>query len=162
MGKVPRRIIIGEQNQSRLGAELAGAQGHGSMEAGGDLFAALAQGAGKNEYRVYAAHFGKHRDRVGTRSGGLAESVAAGARAGEAYGLDGGMPDEFCSDFKTSIKEKREDAFRERVLAHGFAHNVADQLGSSRMSGMSLDDDGIAGGEGGGSIAASNGKSDGE
>src|SRR5579872_3658038 len=161
-GKVTRRFIAGQQNQPRLGAELAGAQGDGSMQAGGDLLAALAHSTGKNEYRIHTAHFRKHGDRLGTGSSCLTQSIAAGARAGEGDGLDGGVLDESGSNFETSIKEQRKYALGKRVLAHSLEHGAADQLGSSRMGGMGFDDDRIAGGKGGGSIAAGDGKGDGE
>src|SRR5438552_12567063 len=88
--------------------------------------------------------------------------MPAGAGAGKTNRLNGRMFDQGRSDFETSIKEHGEDAVGERVLAHGSAHSATDQLRSPGVGGVGLHYYGIAGGQGGGGVAAGNGKSNGK
>src|SRR5690348_9516717 len=88
--------------------------------------------------------------------------MAAGARAGETYGLNRGVLHQGSSDFETSIKKQREYTFRERVLAHSFAHSASYQFRRAGMRGMGFDNHGVPSGEGGSGVSAGDRKRDGE
>ena len=68
-----------QQRQTRIRAELAGAERKRRHEAFRNVLRVL-QGAGRQEHGVYAAHLGKHGDRLATRSGHRAQRGARGAR----------------------------------------------------------------------------------
>ena len=70
------------------------------------LASPLAQGSGKNENRVGAAHLGIKRDRLRTRGGDVHQDSARLARSREPASLDSRMLHQGAADLVSSAEKK--------------------------------------------------------
>ena len=122
----------------------------------------LLQGAGQNEYGIYASHFGVARDRLRAGGGQLHQGGTAGKGSGKRDGFDGGVFHQLDTYIHTGIEEHGEYAFRQAARLHALADGLADQSAGSRMRRMGLDDDGIAGGERGSGVSPGDGEGQGK
>ena len=147
----------GQDDQTRLRAELTDAERARTDQAGGDGFAAGGEGAFEQDDGVDAAHLGVDRDRRRTRGGGVHQGAAADAGAGEADGAEGRVLGDLLADDASFTHQERERAFRETGRLDGFDDESAHDLGGADVRVVRHHDDGAARGEGRGGIAAGDG-----
>jgi len=148
---------LDHQEQARLRAELADAQGAGSRQARGDGFTTCREGTFEQDHRVEAAHLGVDRDGDLAFGGDIHEGATARAGTGETDGAQGRVLGQELADVLTVAHEHREGAFRETRGAHGIDDEAAHDFGRARMGVVRHDDDGITRGERGGRVAAGDG-----
>lgn len=146
--------VARQEDEPRLGAELADPKGERREEAAGDLGSARAQSFRKHNDGIDAAHLHEAGDGFGAARSAVHEGLSRGERAGESDALDVGMLDQRAAELAAGSKEQGEDPGRQTTLADGMADDLADELARAGMRGMGFDDDGIAAGERGGGVAA--------
>src|SRR5580658_4982915 len=119
-------VLLRNEYQAGLGAELAGAQGKGGLQLSGNGASPLLQGPGQNEYRVYASHLGVARDRLRACGSQLHEGGPAGKGPGKRYCLDCRVFDELNTHIDTGIEEHGKYAFRKAARLDALANGLAD------------------------------------
>ena len=154
---------LGQEQQARVGAELAGAEGQRpDVRLGERLDVAVGQCAGKHDDRVDRRHLGVDRDRLGTVGGGCDEREPAAAGAGEADGLDPRVADQLLAELDAALpvpgEHEREHPGRQAGLLDRAGDRAGDELAGARVGGVALDDDRAAGGQRGGGVAAGGGE----
>ena len=145
-----------DEDRPRLGAELAGAQGEGGDELGGDVCAALGGRRGGHEDGVVGAQLPVERDRLRAGVGHVEEGAAAGDRAGEARCLDARVLQR--RGTCRSARDKCEDAGRHACCGKRAGDGVGRGDRKFRVAGVCLEDDGVARGPGGGGVPACHGE----
>ncbi len=145
---------LGHKDEAGFSAELAGAEGEGAVEAAGFDFGVGGERAGQDEDGVDAAHLGEAGDGGLAGGGEVHESAAAALRPGEGDGADGRVLYEGFADAEALVVEHGEDARGEAGFGDGRGDDGGDELAGAGVGGVGFYDDGIAGGERGGGVAA--------
>ena len=140
------------EDDTRVRAELAGAEGEGCREAGREFVGPRVEGGPRDEHGVHGAELAVEGDRVGTARGEIEQGTAAVQRSGEADGADLVVQHE--RDTRLASLDEREHA----LGGPGLGERVGNHLGraprESRMRRVALHDDGASGGESRGGVAA--------
>ena len=113
--------------------------------------------AGQDDERIDGTHFRIDGDRQRPGGGDGHERGASGARAGEADGLGGGVPDDGLADGAAAAVKQREDALGHVGFLGGVDHGVGDDFGDAGVALVGDDDDRTSGGKRGGGVSAGHG-----
>lgn len=145
-------LALGRQDQARLDAELAHTERHRTGQPGADLLGAL-RGRGLGDHDgVEAAQLAVEGDGVRAGRGRVVQGAAAAHRAGEPGRGDQRMAHQV--DTGLEAVHQAQHALRQAGLGGGAAQQRGAQLGGGRVVRVRLDDDGAAGREGAGGVAA--------
>ncbi len=153
-------VGVGNEHDAGLGAELAGSEGEGGGEAGGDVLGAVGPARRGDDHRVGGTEFAVEGDGVGTVGGELEEVPAAVRGAGEADGLDAGVP--YGVGSLALALDELEQVGRCSGGVQGRRGDGCGEPGEFGVAGVGLDDDGAAGREGTDGVAAQHTEREGE
>src|SRR5699024_5697311 len=152
--------LLGQQEHTGFGTELAGPEGGRLGVPGQDLVTARGRGCAGDEDGVDAAEFTVEGDRVGAGDGEVVQGAAARDRTGETDRASEGVGDGEAPGLHAL--DEREGAVRRPGLGEGDGDEVGGAAGESEVAGVGLDDDGEPGRERVGGVAASGGEGEGK
>ena len=159
-GRAQERVapLAGRQEeQAGVGAELTGAERQAADVRLGERGDVALERAGQHDDGVDRRHLGVDRDRDLALGGGADEGEAPATRAGEADRGDARVDHELLAGLDAT-EDEGERAGGQAGLLDGAGDRAGDEGAGDRVGGVALHDDGAAGGERRGGVAARGGE----
>ncbi len=158
--RVVQAVLLREQQQPGLGAELARTHREGCGEAGRDLVTAAGRGCRGDQHRVDAPELAVERDRPRARGGDVEQRSACADRTGEGGGLDARVLQRCDADVLTV--DQPEGSLRCSRVRQSGRDDLGDPVREAGMAGVRLHHDRASRSQRGRGVATGDAEGEGE